>query len=240
MKKGVFSFMKSMSTMALMLFAISVQPVMAEGPTILVNGVGDIEVAPDIASVVVKVRTRDKDPEKSQSQNVVVTKKLLAAFEAAGVKRSTMGSSNYTFRRDATSNSDGKIIELGYYAENSIQINLSKFEMLPRIIALAVANGATSIDDVSYKLLDEKPFIDQARVQAFQKAKVDAEKSATAAGMVLGPILTVSLGGAYIPDNLVARRVEGEADMPASQLQPLLNPGTLHVQYNVTIQYQLK
>jgi uncharacterized protein len=211
------------------LFAISNVSALAQGPTILVNGVGDIEVIPDIASVVVKVRSRDKDPEKAQIRNVEVTKKLFAAFEEMGVKRSTMASSNYTFKRDATANNDGKIVELGYYAENSLQINVSKFEMLPRLIALAVANGATSIDDVSYKLSDEKPYIDKARIQAFQKAKADAGKSAIAAGMTLGPIVTVSLGGAYIPDSLVASRGQGEADIASPGLQPLLNPGTLHV-----------
>jgi uncharacterized protein len=221
--------MKRLLFLTVALFAISNVSALAKGPTILVNGVGDIEVIPDIASVVVKVRSRDKDPEKAQIRNVEVTKKLFAAFEEMGVKRSTMASSNYTFKRDATANNDGKIVELGYYAENSLQINVSKFEMLPRLIALAVANGATSIDDVSYKLSDEKPYIDKARIQAFQKAKADAGKSAIAAGMTLGPIVTVSLGGAYIPDSLVASRGQGEADIASPGLQPLLNPGTLHV-----------
>jgi len=233
--------MKRLLILAVIGFFLSISPSFAKGPTIVVKGDGDIEVVPDVASIRIEVRSRDKDPEKAQADNVAVTKKLFSVFETAGVKRSDMGSTNYTFKRDARNDKDGKIIELGYYAENSVQIKVSHFELLPRLVAIAVANGATSIDDVSYTLNDEKPYIDRARAEAFQKAKEEAQKSAAAAGMALGPIVTVSLGGAYIPDQLTAGRIEsGEHDMAAPDLQPLLNPGTVHVQYTVTVEYELK
>jgi uncharacterized protein YggE len=220
---------------------LGISPSLAKGPTIVVRGDGDIEVVPDIASMRIEVRSRDKDPEKAQAKNVEVTKRLFSAFEEVGIKRSDMGSTSYTFKRDATSNNEGKIIELGYYVENSVQLKVFRFDLLPRLVAVAVANGATSIGDVSYTLEDDRPYIDKARTEAFQKVKEEAQKSAIAAGMTLGPIVTVSLGGAYIPDQLTAGSLDrGEADVAAPGLQPLLNPGTVHVQYSVTVEYELK
>jgi uncharacterized protein len=215
--------------------------VMAEAanPTIVVKGDGEIEVMPDIASVRVKLQSRDKDPAKAQAKNVSAIKRLFEAMQSIGVKPADLGASSYTFKRDARADSNGKILELGYYAENEVQVRAEKFEGLPAIIAVAVANGATSVDDVSYSLKDTKPSIDKAREKAFMDAKDEAEKSAKAAGLTLGPIKTISLGGAFIPEVSSSKSDYGEADLP-SQLQPLLSPGTIKVSYSVTIEYELK
>jgi uncharacterized protein len=174
-------------------------------------------------------------------KNVATTKNLYAAIAKLGIKRSDFGSTNFAFKRDARADNDGKIVELGYYAENSVQITAKKFEDLPKIIAVAVANGATSIGDISYTVSDTKPYIDQARLKAFQNAKDEAEKSALAAGLKLNQIETISLGDAYIPEVSAATyALDGHADLPAPQLQPLLTPGTVHVKYSVTIEYLLK
>jgi uncharacterized protein len=212
----------------------------AANPTIVVRGTGEVEVAPDIASVVVEIRSRDKEPSKAQAKNVAITKKLFAALQGIGVKRSNLGSTGYVFKRDARTDSEGKIIELGYYAENSVQVKAEKFDDLPSIIANSVANGATSIGDVSYTLSDTKTYIDRAREEAFQNAKDEAQKSAKAAGMLLGSIKTISLGDAYIPAVAASSSPDGAADIPAAQLEPLLNPGTIRVSYTVTIEYELK
>ena len=209
-------------------------------PTIIVMGTGEVEVRPDIAAVTVEVRSRNNDPVKAQSENVVVTKKLFAAFESMGIKNTDMGSTSFNFRRDAKMDSEGNVQELGFYATNSVQVKAPKFDDLPKIIAVAIANGATSVGDISYSIVDTKPQIAKARRKAFENAASEAKDSAEAASLKLGAIKTISLGSAYIPPVEASRNFEGGADLPASTLEPLLNPGNVRVTYTVTIEYELK
>ncbi len=151
-----------------------------------------------------------------------------------------MGTTNYQFRREAREGAEGKINQLGYFAENSVQIKASKFEDMPSIIAAAVANGATRVDDIQYTLNDPVPYVDRARVEAFQNAKDEAQKSVDAAGLKLGPIVSISINGADIPQVTSMQRLNYEdADMPAAKLEPFLSPGVVHVTYSVNIEYEV-
>ena len=234
---------KRLSILALVVWSFGAMPALAKGPTIVVRGQGEVEVVPDIASVTVEVSSRDNDPERAQALNVETTKKLYLELQKSGIAPSDMGSTRYYFKRDVTRNTDGAMIDNGFYAENSVQIKIHKFENTPRLIAVAVANGATSVGDVQYTLNDDKPYIDKARAEAFQDAKTEAKKIAAATNMRLGRITAISIGDAYISQVDAASdfsKSEGEADIPAASLEPLITPGTVRVSYSVTIEYELR
>jgi len=214
----------------------------ARNPTVVVKGSSVISVVPDIARIVVEVETTDLDPQKTQAANVTITKVLYHALQEAGVAPSDMGSTRFDFRRNIDRTQNGNV-DKGFVASNSVQIKIRKFDDLPRLIAVAIANGATSVGDVEYTLQDQKPYVDKARKAAFLDARAEASKIAAAADLRLGRIVAMSVGDAYISEVQAPTLNSGgggEADMPASSLQPFMTPGVLDVSFQVSVEYELK
>jgi uncharacterized protein YggE len=87
---------------------------MADAATIVVVGQSEVEAMPDMATLTIDVRNRNKDAAKAQATNVDQVKKLMSKINAVGLKTSEMRTSNYRFVRDAKSDSEGNIIELGF------------------------------------------------------------------------------------------------------------------------------
>jgi uncharacterized protein len=215
----------------------------ANAASIAVVGQSDVEAMPDVATLTFEVRSANKDAVKTQAENVAVTKKLLEQLKTVGLQDRELRTSNYAFGRDARPGKDGNIIELGFYAENTIEIKTSHFEFLPQLVATAISNGATSIGDAVYSLSDEKSVLDKARVIAFKNADDEARLSATSAGMQLGPITKVAVGAAAISNQLAGIGGMSSRKMVSynrSDLKPNLSVTFVHVEYNVTIEYELK
>ena len=226
-------------SLAVATFALNAASAVAKNPTIIVRGVGDVAVTPDVAFLTIDIRSRDKNPEQAQLQNTLSVRKLTAALLAAGMRPEEVSSTAFNFKRDADL-SNGQIHELGFYADSSIQIKTHSFALLPKIIGTAISNGATSVGDINYDISEKAAYIDKARIDAFSRAKDDAEKSALAAGLKLGAPQTITLGDASI-GAIEVRSSDGEADVPAARnLQPLIVPGYVHVSYIVNIEYEVQ
>jgi uncharacterized protein len=81
------------------------------------------------------------------------------------------------------------------------------------LIAAGVAAGATSTQGPSFFVGDRAAAYDAALVEAFEEAKVKAEKLATAAGATLGPALTITEDGAVA----AAREFKGTSASPVGE-----------------------
>jgi uncharacterized protein len=215
----------------------------AEAATLAVVGKSDVEAMPDTASLTFNVSTKNKDAVKAQAENVAITKKLIANFNAVGIKASDIRTSNYFFRRDDRNDKDGNTVAIGFDASNTIEAKTSDFKLLPQLVAAAVANGATVISDATYSLSDEKPVTDKARIIAFKNASEEATKAATASGLLLGPITKIAVGAAAVSnllEGLGGAMSRNSAQFDTSNLNPDLTVDMVHVTYTVTIEYDLK
>ena len=218
-------------------------PARADGPTIVVDGEGDVEVVPNVASITIRVTSVDKDPRQAQAKNVKIARDLFDAMKKLGISEPDFGSSDYSFERLAfPDKKTGKINELGFSARNTVSVRVTDLSILPALIGEVVGRGATRIESLDYSLRDTKPYIDQARAMAFSRAREDAQKSAVAAGLTLGSVRKISIGGAHIPDSGSTSyyRDAGEMDVAPPEWVPPLTPGRLHVTYHVTMEYELK
>ncbi len=221
---------------------------MADAATIVVVGQSEVETMPDMATLTIDVRNRNKDAAKAQATNVDQVKKLMSKINAVGLKTSEMRTSNYQFARDAKSDSEGNIIELGFYADTTIVIETPHFELLPQIVAIAVMNGATNVGDASYWLSDDTAVVDKARSIAFQNADQEAKKAATAVRSTLGPISKIAVGAAAIANMMAGiegglgggRSAKYEVANAPADIAPNLTVDMVKVQYFVTIEYELK
>jgi uncharacterized protein len=232
--------------LSFILLCLHVGSVVAIGQTLIVVGTADVSAIPDQATITLNTRSRNNDGEKAQAENIQLNKKLQTALAKLGVKTHLIRTTSSTFRRDAQSDGKGNIVELGFIAENTIEVDATDFNLLPRIIAVAVANGATNVGDPIFSLSNDTKITDEARILAFKNANEEAQKSAVAANLTLGPIVKIAVGAAAISNELASGMLGGMSkknislQAEESTLQPNLTVEKIHVPYAVTIEYELK
>jgi uncharacterized protein len=229
------------------LFALVTGSSFAIGQTLIVVGSADISVMPDQATITLDTRSRNKDGAKAQAENIELNKKLQTALAKQGVKTELIRTISSTFRRDAQSDGKGNIVEQGFIAENTIEVDATDFKLLPRIITAAVANGATNVGDPAFSLSDDTKSTDQARILAFKNANEEAQKSAAVANLKLGSIVKIAVGAAAFSNDMALGMMGGAMSRKntghqanESTLEPNLTVANIHISYAVTIEYELK
>ena len=86
-------------------------------------------------------------------------------------------------------------------------------EAIP-VLDAAVADGANSLNGLTFGVSNEDALMDEARRAAVAEAKARAELLASAAGVTLGPIISISEAAEMMPRPMPMMRAAAEA-MPA-------------------------
>lgn len=154
---------------------------------ITVNGLGSLEVAPNMATVDLTVLTRSTVSRNAQNENAVLTQQLTTALNQK--YRGAIGSiktTSYTIQPEYVPEDPRTIT--GYVVRHSLQIRFNFVDGLGDAVDLAAANGATTIDFIQFGLQNEKPYT----LQSLKLAMTDANsKAAAIAGSVGRKIIRV-------------------------------------------------
>jgi uncharacterized protein len=151
-----------------------------------------VRVVPDRIEISLGAETFDASLEKAVAKNTDAGRRLLAAFHALGL-------SDRDIRTDALtlsivyvdSSHPAKGIE-GYFANRVYRIVTKDGNLVERIIASALQNGANRIFDIEYGVLNKRTHRDEARRLATQAAREKAQLFATGFGMKVGMPRTIS------------------------------------------------
>jgi uncharacterized protein YggE len=124
-----------------------------------------------------------------------------------------------------------------YRASEGVTVVTHHPEAAGELIAAGVAAGATGTRGPRFFVGDREAAYDAALVEAFEKAKVKAEKLAAAAGATLGPALTIVEGG----DVEAGGEFQGKSFSPTSGAStPPVKPGKSTVEASVDATFALQ
>ncbi|MEM7508010.1 MAG: SIMPL domain-containing protein [Pseudomonadota bacterium] len=165
--------------------------------TLSMTGTGSVSVAPDQATVTLGVETVGPTAAEALAANNEPAARLIAMLKAAGVAPADIGTVNLGVfprfaRNDRGQEGPPKII--GYQVSNTLQARIRDLDALGPILDQAVEAGATTISQVSFGNADLSQPLDAARELAVADATRKAAVVAEAAGVTLGPILSISEG----------------------------------------------
>lgn len=178
----------------------------AEKPaTISLQGKGEISVAPDMAVVTTRVVTVGASAPEALQANTAAIAKVIADIKAAGIEAKdvqTSGFSIYPRYEDRKilnqlQSAEPKII--GYEVSNGVTVCVRALDKLGPILDTVVASGANSVDGLSFAVSNTNEKLDEARKEAVADARRKADLYATAAGVKLGRILSISEDGVVTP-----------------------------------------
>jgi hypothetical protein len=160
-------------------------------------------------------------------------KGVFAALEKLGVPQKNIQTSNF-FVSPQYSNGDNNTARrlTGYQVNNDVTARLEDVGKLGGALDALVAAGANQINGISFSIQNDAPLLEKARAQAIADARLRAETYAKAAGVTLGPILSISEGGGETPPRPMYRMAAMAADTQIA-------PGEQSVTANVSVVWEI-
>ena len=126
---------------------------------------------------------------------------------------------------------DGSAPEVtGWRAYASLDVAVRELDAFGRLADAAIAAGATGVSSARLEVSDAEARLGEARAAAVRDAIAKARAMAEAAGLALGPVLTLVEGGAAAPRPLAARGLA----MAAAEAMPVA-PGERTLSARVTL-----
>lgn len=175
-------------------------------PSVVVSGVGEAAMRPEIARIIIAVSTTDQSVPKASAANRETSDRVIAKIQALNIKSEDVKTLNFQVSRfyepNRKLNSTGSSDSGKFEANHQLQIMLRDIDSVGRIIG-----SLLTIDDLTFQSVTwdiNKPITgdDKAREAAVVDARHRAEIYATAANVKLGRLIAIRDGsGRGVPFN---------------------------------------
>jgi uncharacterized protein YggE len=189
--------MKTVLFTALML-AAGLAPALAQtaaNRTLTMSGQGEVRAAPDTVTLSAGVTSEAPTAAAALAANTARMQSVFAALKKLGLADKDMQTANFSVSpqmapQTANNNSQPPHVT-GYQVSNQLQLRLDDVSRLGPAIDALVTAGANQMNGIDFAIKDSAPLLAEARADAVSDARAKAEIYAKAAGVSLGPILSI-------------------------------------------------
>ena len=199
--------------------------------TITVTGSGSVTRVPDVARVSVGVSVVKASVKGARDAAGKSMQAVIAAIKALGIDEKDIKTTSIDLSPQYTS-SGTKIT--GYRMSEQLQVTVRDLDKAGDVVDTATAKGATEVNGLWFEVGDPATSLDEARAAAITQARTSAQKMASAAGVSLGAVVSISESVASVPGPYYY----GEMARDAAALTPV-QPGTQDVQATVTVVFEI-
>ena len=206
--------------------------------TMTVSGQGEALAAPDQAQLSTGVVTQDRTAALALAANSRAMNAVFATLRKLDIADKDIQTSNfslspqYQIYKPGTS---GPQHIVGYQVSNTVNVTVEDMHHTGTVLDALVSSGSNQIGDIGFSIRDTKPLLAQARAAAVKDAIDRAETYAKAAGVTLGPILSIEESTTYQPRPMY----EAKAMMVEAAPPPVAG-GEQSVSANVTITWTIQ
>jgi uncharacterized protein YggE len=215
---------------------VSAQSTTAPAPaskTISVDATGTVRVKPDIATVNVGAQAERPTASEALAAAGAASQAVIDALKASGVSEDDITTTELSVW--PRTGDDGREI-VGYTATNTVNATIRDLSKAGETIdaATSAAGDDARMNGISFSIADPTAAAGEARAQAVERAKVQAEELAKAAGVKVGPVSQISTVSydTVAPMSSAGGAEARDASMP-------IQPGTQEVTARVTMVFEL-
>jgi uncharacterized protein len=228
------------ATIASPLFAphstLAADPTTPAQHTIAVTGVGKVVIAPDVADLRIGVSFTRPTVKAARADAAATMTRVIAALKALGIADKDIQTTNLSLQPayDYSANANPPRIT-GYTLSNGVAITIRDLDKVGDAIDNSLAAGATSFDGVSFRVDDPARAQKQARTDAMTQAKANADTLASAAGVTITGVASISEATAQTPYPIYYGTAVGGA--PVKDAPTPIEAGTTDVTITVSVVY---
>jgi uncharacterized protein YggE len=185
---------------ALLLASAAVPALAADAHTISMSGHGEAKAPPDLVTINAGVTTSAPTAAAALSANTAKMKQVFAALEKMGVPQKNIQTANFSVSPQYANSQGNEAPRLtGYQVNNQLRLRLDDVGGLGKALDALVTAGANHMNGIDFAIQEPAPLLARARADAIADARLRAETYAKAAGVTLGPILSITEGGGEGP-----------------------------------------
>jgi len=221
--------------------AFGPRPILAADPaagtehTISVSGTGRIVLSPDTADLRLGVTTTAKTVKAARDANAPAMTAVIASLKKLGIAERDLQTTTLSLSPvyDYASNTNPPRLT-GYTLTNAIAVTIRNLDVVGDAIDGALAAGATSLDSIGFRVNDQTSAEKTAREAAMADAKAKAQTLASAAGVSITGVASISETVAPIPYPVYYGAMAGAA---ARDIQTPVQAGTNEISVTVAVVY---
>ncbi|MCA9521530.1 MAG: SIMPL domain-containing protein [Myxococcales bacterium] len=197
-----------------------------------VNGSAQIDVAPDVVDVSIRLSLTRPTPKAAMEELERRKGKLLESLQAASVQRKEVQLGQITLSPDYERYPSHKL--RGFRAQLEVSVCLSKFERLTAVMQ-AAANANAAAMGTRFRSTKMQPTKVRARILAVKAARKKADQLASSLGVRLGRVVTIRETQA---SNWGRLSLANEYVRPTATTKPL-QPGAIAVSLSVYVEFEI-
>jgi uncharacterized protein YggE len=198
--------------------------------TITVVGTAAVTRVPDTARVSVGVGVTRSTVKAARDAAAKSMTAIIAGIKALGIDEKDIKTTGIDLSPQYSNSSTPKIT--GYRMSEQLQVTVRDMAKAGDVVDTATAKGANEVNGLWFEVGDPVSAMDEARAAAIAQARTSAQKMASAAGVSLGGVVSISESVASNPGPYYY----GEA---MRTLDTTIQPGTQDVQATVTVTFEI-
>lgn len=208
--------------------------------TLTVTGTGTVKLTPDVAYINIGVHTEMSTASAAMTSNNNQTQQVIDALKNASVDPKDIQTTNFSiYPNTQVDPQTGKQIGTTYVVDNTVYVTIHQLDKLGSILDATVAAGANSVNSIQFDVADKSQAIQQAHDQAIKDARNQAQAIATAAGVSLGNLQTLSFYD-NVPTPMMDTFGKGGGMAAAPSAAVPINPGQMTLMVTVNMTYEIK
>jgi uncharacterized protein YggE len=194
--------------------------------SLTMTGQGTVMAAPDTVTLSAGVASEAATAASALAANNSRMQAVLAVLAKQGVAPKDIQTENFSVAPQYANSNDGQPQRLtGYRVANDVMVRLEDVGKLGPVLDALVGAGANQINGINFTIRDSAALLTEARQQAVADAKARAQTYAAAAGVTLGPILSISESdtGGMRPLYMAAPMIRAAKSVPVAMGQESLS-----------------
>lgn len=204
--------------------------------TITISGKGTVKAAADMVTISAGVVSQASTAKEALLKNTAAMTNVVDTLKSEGIDPKDIQTTNFSVSPRYEDRDDSRPARIvGYAVYNTVYVTTHDIGKLGGVLDQLVSAGANSIGGISFGLDKPEALQNEARKLAMSDAIAKAKLYAEAAGAELGPVMTISEQGGYVPRYAAAPMMEAAA----SKAVPI-EPGTEKIEIEVQVTWELK
>jgi hypothetical protein len=210
---------------------------------IFAEGAAEVTDQNDSARILLSVLSEAREMEKAAAANATRTESVLQAVKALRIKDLKVKTRNYRVSPQKDYDARPPVTK-GYEVRNEIEITTEGFspkklsDQVSKVIETTLKNGANTVHNIQFYIKDKQELEKQGLSLATKNAMAQAQILASAAGVKLGPIVSISTQPIAVPIRAEMFRAARGARQDAS-MEPPIESGESKIHFRVSVVYEI-
>ena len=210
-------------------------PIAADATVLSISASAQASATPDVALISAGVVTQHADSNTALRNNAEQMQRVMSALKAAAIAERDIQTSGISLSPQYLYAENQPPQIQGYQASNTLNIKVRNLARLGQVLDALAAQGANQINGPSFAIDQPEPLYHQARLDALRQARAQADTYASALGLRVRRVISLSEGNhnpAPMPVMAMRSAAKAEMDTPIAA-------GQSSVQVQLDVVYEL-